>query len=584
MAAKFPDTEDRHHPTAKMKEDEIDENADMVLFKFKTLKNNNMIKYENLTEIDMVAMYYILALHYYEGIEESDNMLIRWESNINYKETKDLPSKEEILQQEKTTELHVTMTENKKEKNLIVFKINFKEKTFTIQGKLVYQWEENEQANVHQMMYLYRKFKCLEQLTSHIKRQQKFEIAKIETKMKEKEKATKRNQRRKKTVTEEKDDLTPAPETKDKRNSDNEIVMKEPEKEDKVATNEITTEETPEHNETESFIDNMYQRELDKKNEKIEELTKKLQRTEEKMKEKLEEIKQLKSAMKIKDSVFEETIKEYAQRITRNIEEMTKGKENSQNPVNYRHNDKKNEQKKMYEKRKTQEEEIKNNNDRERLEAALYAKEWFVDSNDDDWDKEQNHKENKKEEKTHTKSNVNKEKNKNDTTKTSLNEKSKENKQKEMSVRKRTDILEDREHTENQRKLISLIDKKNDFMDDNRCELCFRFGHQTTSCRERRSCFICGKEGHIKYHCPNTNKKKQNEQNREKRQYPQKWEHWKPDNMRWRNSQPICNICRKTGHTKEECWFSYSEEKSEMKKNFKELAHLLSRTIEQMSQ
>ena len=52
----------------------------------------------------------------------------------------------------------------------------------------------------------------------------------------------------------------------------------------------------------------------------IEELTKKLKKTEEKLKEKGEEIKQIKSAMRIKDTIFEETLKDYVTRMQKMIE------------------------------------------------------------------------------------------------------------------------------------------------------------------------------------------------------------------------------------------------------------------------
>ena len=119
---------------------------------YKIIKNNNMIKFENLTDIEIIAIYYITTMRYFDEIP--DNFDIKWKSDIDYKKQKNVVLKpEDIIKKEK----NVTIKIRKDDKSIIVFKINIKEKTFSVQGELIYKWEEYEEIRMEEIVNCYIK-------------------------------------------------------------------------------------------------------------------------------------------------------------------------------------------------------------------------------------------------------------------------------------------------------------------------------------------------------------------------------------------------------------------------------------------
>ena len=112
--------------------------------------------------------------------------------------------------------------------------------------------------------------------------------------------------------------------------------------------------------EAEAYIDNIYEKKIEEKDGIIKQLEKKLQESQEKVKEKVEEIKQLKNAMKIKDSVFETTIKEYAERVRDKIIESEKANQE-----------------------RCKDDLMRKKEEENRLKEALYDPDWFDD--EDNW-------------------------------------------------------------------------------------------------------------------------------------------------------------------------------------------------------
>ena len=62
----------------------IEENSPSPKMQSKIIANNNMIKYEKISEKELVAAYMIMGYRYYETIEEDID--VKWKGNMDYEE------------------------------------------------------------------------------------------------------------------------------------------------------------------------------------------------------------------------------------------------------------------------------------------------------------------------------------------------------------------------------------------------------------------------------------------------------------------------------------------------------------------
>ena len=127
----------------------------------KIIRNNNMIRYENLSENQMIGIYYLMSSRYYNEIT-NDEVDIKWKGDIKYEENEEENVKEpnEILAKEKIVKINITDDGEEK----IEIKLHLKGKTFSIKGKAWALWEEEEKDYFEDCIDGYEKEQSYEEL------------------------------------------------------------------------------------------------------------------------------------------------------------------------------------------------------------------------------------------------------------------------------------------------------------------------------------------------------------------------------------------------------------------------------------
>ena len=118
-----------------------------------------MIRYENLSENQMIGIYYLMSSRYYNEIT-NDEVDIKWKGDIKYEDNEEENVKEpsEILAKEKIVKINITDDEEEK----IEIKLHLK--TFSIKGKAWALWEEEEKDYFEDCIDGYEKEQSYEEL------------------------------------------------------------------------------------------------------------------------------------------------------------------------------------------------------------------------------------------------------------------------------------------------------------------------------------------------------------------------------------------------------------------------------------
>ena len=328
--------ENTNNGEKKEKEENSKKTKESRKMESKIFMNNNMIKYEKLTTEQMSAIYYILGIRYYEGIPETYD--VEWKGDIDYKR-EDMPDNiENLMKREK--KITTIITEGKQE--MLKMNLNIKEKTFTIKGTLWKKWEEYEQHHLEELIKEYEELitefdemESIERLKDSIKGSGKWEIPvttrqEVKTQNKESEKSKEGKCRNtgkgKETIECSNEGIESKTIEYNNIGKENEITESSNTGEESETTerSNVGIENRREEKGTDTvdkLNENLNENIVEEQREIIERQIKKIAEYEKKVKKKDEEIKQLKLANKTKDMIFEQVIKEKAERITQLIEE-----------------------------------------------------------------------------------------------------------------------------------------------------------------------------------------------------------------------------------------------------------------------
>ena len=105
-------------------------------FVVREIRNNSMIKYEDLTKKQMIAIYYIMRTRYYENIPDDTNTNISWKGNIDYKGNRKIT---EDFEAESKIKI---VNKNKEDEKMLIITLNIEEGFFSVKGKIWAKWEE----------------------------------------------------------------------------------------------------------------------------------------------------------------------------------------------------------------------------------------------------------------------------------------------------------------------------------------------------------------------------------------------------------------------------------------------------------